>query len=29
MQSQKNTVQVEQYLVIDGKKYKIILQEIK
>jgi len=28
-QSQKNTIQVEQYIIIGGKKYKIVLEEVK
>jgi hypothetical protein len=29
MQSQKNTIQVEQYITIGEKKYSIILKEVK
>ena len=29
LQSQKNTIQTEQYIIIDGKKFKIILEEVK
>ena len=28
-QSQKNTIQIEQYIIIGGKKYKIVLEEVK
>ena len=29
IESQKNTIQAEQYIIIDGKKFKILLEEVK